>query len=309
MSGYWEQLERPGPDSVTTVDGVELRAGSRVRLHPRAGGDILDLALAGRTAVVEAIEQDIDGEITLAVVVEDDPGRDLGFARQPGHRFFFSPSEVVELADASSIGSSAGAVELADASSIGSSAGAVELADASSIGSSAGAELPGKRILVAGIGNVFLADDGFGVALADRLARREWPGGVEIKDFGIRGMDLAFAMQEGYDVVILLDATPRGETPGTLYVIEAEVADDQPPELDTHGMDPVKVLGLVRAFGGTPPRTLVVGCEPKTRMTGDEDEIVAQLSEQVRAALAPAADLVETLLADINAEPKEVPTP
>jgi hydrogenase maturation protease len=277
--GYWEELERPAPDAVAGATGGELRAGTRVRLHPRAGGDVFDLALDGRSAVIERIEQDMEGEIRLAVVVDDDPGRELGFARQPGHRFFFSPDEVVELAGASSIGSSAGA------------------------------ELPSKskRILIAGIGNVFLADDGFGVALADRLARRELPRGVEVKDFGIRGMDLAFAMQDGYDAVILLDATPRGETPGTLYVIEASDADQQAPAIDTHAMDPVKVLGLVRAFGGTPPRTFVLGCEPQTRMTGEEDEIVAQLSEPVRAALDPAVQLVQSLLEDINADPQEVP--
>jgi hydrogenase maturation protease len=276
MSGYWEELERPGPDSFVTAMGLELRAGSRVRLHPRAGGDILDLALAGREAVIEAIEQDLDGEVTLAVVVEDDPGRDLGFARQPGHRFFFSPAEVEP----------------------------VEPAGADSIGSSAGAELPvaHKRILVAGIGNVFLADDGFGVALADRLARRELPAGVEVVDYGIRGMDLAFAMQDGYDAVVMLDATPRGEPPGTLYVIEAQT-DAEPGEgavLETHGMDPAKVLALIGTLGGAPPRTFVVGCEPQTRMTGEEEEIVAQLSEPVRAALDPAVRLVESLLADIR---------
>jgi hydrogenase maturation protease len=160
-----------------------------------------------------------------------------------------------------------------------------------------------QRILVAGIGNVFLADDGFGVALADRLARREQPPGVEVVDYGIRGMDLAFAMQDGYDAVVMLDATPRGEAPGTLYVIEAQT-DPEPGEaavLETHGMDPAKVLALVGTLGGTPPpRTFVVGCEPQTRMTGDEEEIVAQLSEPVRAALAPAVRLVESLLADIR---------
>ena len=266
MSGYWEALERPGPDSVQ-VAGRVLRAGSRVRLAPRPGGDVFDLALAGRVAVVEAIEQDLDGAVTLAVVVEDDPGRELGFARQPGHRFFFSLGEVELLAD--------------------------EPAPST------------RRVLVAGIGNVFLGDDGFGVALADRLARRELPAGVEVVDFGIRGMDLAFAMQDGYEVVVLLDATPRGEPPGTLYVIEVEAERDEGEvALDTHGMDPVKVLALVRAFGGQPPRTYLVGCEPKTRMSADDEEIVAQLSEPVRAALDPAVKLVESLLWQIRTEPQ-----
>jgi hydrogenase maturation protease len=261
MSG-WEDLERPGPDSVV-VDGVELRRGSRVRLRPRAGGDVLDLVLAGRTAVVEAIEEDTDDALQLAVTVEDDPGRDLGERRQPGHRFFFTPEEVEPL-------------------------GAMAA--------------PAARILVAGIGNVFLGDDGFGVALADRLARRALPPGVDVVDFGIRGMDLAYAMED-YDAVVLLDATPRGEAPGTLYVIEAEIDDDDVAP-DAHGMDPVKVLALVRALGGSPPRTLVVGCEPLTRMTGEEDEVVADISEPVRAALDEAVRMVESLLMELTSQPK-----
>ena len=103
MSGdvpsYWEELERPGPDSVT-VDGVALRARSRVRLKPRKGGDVFDLALAGRTAVIEGIEQDLEGNLKLAVAIDDDPGRDLGLRRQPGHRFFFRPEEVEPIGDA-----------------------------------------------------------------------------------------------------------------------------------------------------------------------------------------------------------------
>jgi len=79
------------------IGGVEITAGSRVRLHPRPGGDIMDLALAGRVAYIEAIEQDFEDNIYVAVTVEDDPGRDLGDARQPGHRFFFSLHEVEPL--------------------------------------------------------------------------------------------------------------------------------------------------------------------------------------------------------------------
>ena len=260
----WEELERPAPDTVT-VDGVELRRRSRVRLRPRAGGDVFDLALAGRTAAIEGIDQDMEGNIRLAITVDDDPGRDLGDRRQPGHRFFFSPEEVEPL-------------------------------DAEPT-----ARAPAMSILVAGIGNVFMADDGFGVALADRLARRELPPGVDVVDFGIRGMDLAYAMQDGYDVVVLLDATPRGQPPGTLYVIEPELDDDD-VGVDAHGMDPVKVLALARALGGRPPRTLVVGCEPKTRMRGDEQDVVADISEPVRAALDEAVLLVESVLGELMAE-------
>ena len=92
----WEWLlleEKTTLDSVS-VAGVEISQGMRVRLKPRAGGDIFDLALAGKTAVIEAIEQDYEGKVHFAVVLEDDPGRDMGMLRQPGHRFFFSPEEV-----------------------------------------------------------------------------------------------------------------------------------------------------------------------------------------------------------------------
>ena len=123
--------------------------------------------------------------------------------------------------------------------------------------------------------------------------------GVHVVDFGIRGMDLAYAMLDGYDAVVLLDATPRGGAPGTLYVIEPEV-DEDALALETHGMDPVRVLAMAQALGGTPPRTLVVGCEPHTRMTGDEDEVVAALSEPVRAALDEGERLVAELLAELT---------
>jgi hydrogenase maturation protease len=276
MAGYWEELERPAPDAVRTSGGSELRAGVRVRLRPRAGGDVFDIALAGRDAMIEAIEQDLEGRTTVAVVLDDDPGRDLGFARQPGHRFFFAPSELEVLDDAA--GSAAG--------------GRADEANAA---------LAARRVLVAGIGNVFLGDDGFGVALADRLARRRLPAGAEVVDFGIRGMDLAFAIQDGYDAVVLLDATPRGETPGTLYVIEIDA--DEEAEMtaapSAHGMDPVQVIGLVRSFGGTLPRIYVVGCEPRTQMSPDDQEIVAELSAPVHAALDHAVRLVESLCEEI----------
>ena len=93
----WQLLEESTRLHHVLVGGVELNPGARVRLRPRAGGDIFDLALAGQVAVVEAIEQDYEGKVHLAVVLEDDPGRDLGMLRQPGHRFFFSTEEVEPL--------------------------------------------------------------------------------------------------------------------------------------------------------------------------------------------------------------------
>jgi hydrogenase maturation protease len=259
--GYWEELERPGPDAVV-VEGVELRRGSRVQLAPRrGGGDVFDLALEGRSAVIDAIEEDTDGNLQIAVTVEDDPGRDLGAARQPGHRFFFSTEEILPLS------------------------GAAEGA----------AEAP--RVLVAGIGNVFLGDDGFGVAVVDRLSRTELPGWVRVADYGIRGMDLAYELAD-YELVILVDAVPRGGAPGTVYVIEAAI-DELEPTLDTHGMDPVKVLSLARELGKMPDRVIVVGAEPQSVLSADADEVVVELSEPVRAAVGEAVRSVESLLADL----------
>ncbi|HEX4465758.1 MAG TPA: hydrogenase maturation protease [Solirubrobacteraceae bacterium] len=260
----WEELERRGPDFVE-VAGAQVRAGSVVRLAPRqTGGDIFEVALAGRTALVHEVLEDYEGRIQLAVTVIDDPGQDLGAMRRPGHRFFFDPAEVQPL-------------------------------DRAAV---AGTPAP-TRVLVAGIGNVFLGDDGWGVALAGRLAARALPAGVDVADFGIRGMDLAYTMQDGYDAVVLLDATPRGEAPGTLYVIEPEL-DEIEMTVDAHGMDPLKVLALARTLGTEAlPRTLVVGCEPQTRMSAEDDRIVAELTEPVRASLDGAVTLVEELLLDL----------
>ena len=245
-----------------TVAGVEIGRGSRVVLRPGDGADVMDRALTGRLAVVESIQEDYDGRVHVAVTLDDDPGRDLGEKRRAGHRFFFSPDEVEPLA---------------------------------------GSEPPALSILVAGIGNIFMADDGFGVAVAERLARRRQPRGVDVVDFGIRGMDLVFALGEGYDAAVFVDAVPRGEEPGTLFVIEPDLdaAAGGPVTLDAHGMDPVRVLALAGQLGPVPERILVVGCEPQVRMTGDEDELVGDLSEPVRAALDEAVALVESVVNDL----------
>jgi hydrogenase maturation protease len=158
-----------------------------------------------------------------------------------------------------------------------------------------------RRILVAGIGNVFLGDDGFGVEVVRRLANRGLPEGVEVVDFGIRGMDLAYALQGDYEAVVFVDATPRGERPGTVYLIEPEIEEGGEAMLDTHGMDPVKVIKLSRALGARPTRTLVVGCEPQVVVSGEAyDDIIMELSEPVRAAVEEAVQLVESLVEEIN---------
>jgi hypothetical protein len=94
----WDPFSQTTPDSIR-VFGVELRKGDRVRLWPQKSADIMDLALSGKIAIIEAIEQDFDDRIHLAVVLHDDPGRELGLMRQPGHRFFFSPEEVEPLSE------------------------------------------------------------------------------------------------------------------------------------------------------------------------------------------------------------------
>jgi hydrogenase maturation protease len=158
-----------------------------------------------------------------------------------------------------------------------------------------------KRVLIAGIGNIFLGDDGFGVEVVKRLAGRGLPEAVEVKDFGIRGMDLAYALQDDYELVVFVDATPRGGEPGTVYLIEPEIEEDGAVSLDTHGMDPVKVIRLSRALGARPTRTLVVGCEPKVIPGGEDyDDMVMELSEPVRAAVEEAVKLVESLVTEVG---------
>jgi hydrogenase maturation protease len=159
-----------------------------------------------------------------------------------------------------------------------------------------------KRVLVAGVGNIFLGDDGFGVEVVRRLAGRELPEGVEVADFGIRGMDLAYALQDDYEVVVFVDALPRGEKPGTVYLLEPEIEEDGEVALDTHGMDPVNVIKLSRALGARPARTLVVGCEPQTVV--DYEDMVMELSDPVRAAVEEAVKVVESLVEKINKEVK-----
>ena len=162
-----------------------------------------------------------------------------------------------------------------------------------------------RRVLVAGIGNVFLGDDGFGVEVVRHLAGRELPEGVEVADFGIRGMDLAYALQDDYDLVVFVDAIPRGEKPGTVYLLEPEIEEDGEVALDTHGMDPVKVIKLSRALGAKPTRTLVVGCEPQVVVSGEDyEEMQMELSEPVRTAVEEAVKLVESLVEEINKEVK-----
>ncbi len=160
------------------------------------------------------------------------------------------------------------------------------------------------RILVAGLGNIFLGDDAFGVEVARRLLQAPPPGDVRVVDFGIAGIDLIYSLLDGYDLVILIDAVARGEGPGTLYVIEPEMPDDGQNNtsvtemLDPHDMDPAKVLRMVTSLGGRVGRVLLVGCEP-TPMDEHAD-MSDGLSEPVRNAVEHAVELTMRLVADAH---------
>jgi hydrogenase maturation protease len=153
------------------------------------------------------------------------------------------------------------------------------------------------KVLVAGIGNIFLGDDAFGVEVAQRLAARPLPEGVKVADFGIRSYDLAYELMNDWDLVILVDALPGGGRPGTLYVLEAELPGDSkvPTSLDAHTMNPTAVLQLVSALGGHLERMLVVGCEPAS-IEPDENGNMG-LSAAVSAAVNEAVSMVEDLIA------------
>lgn len=152
------------------------------------------------------------------------------------------------------------------------------------------------KLLVGGIGNVFLGDDGFGVAVVERLRNRPQPSGVQVVDFGIRGIDLAYALAE-YDAAVLVDAMPRGGAPGTLYVVEPEVQAGT-AGVQMHTMTPQQVLAWMPP--GSAPRTLrIVGCEPAT--LGPEVFGQAGLSAPVLAAVDDAVRLVEHLVLELTA--------
>jgi hydrogenase maturation protease len=261
----WQLLEEKIPVDHLEISGVEVRPGSRVRLRPRKGGDVMDIALAGQSATIECIEQDYEGKQHVCVVLDDDPGKDMGLLRQPGHRFFFDAEEVEPLSPD-------------------------EVAQVAAVVK--------PTILVAGIGNIFLGDDGFGVEVVRRLSSRKLPQNVRVSDFGIRGFDLAYALQDGYETTIFVDACPHGEAPGTLYVIEPDLKTLDDPDapqaaIEAHAMNPVTVLRTARAMNIDVRNVLVVGCEPET-LGGEEGQM--GLSATVETAVDRAVKLVESVI-------------
>jgi hydrogenase maturation protease len=260
----WQLLEEKTPVDHLEISGVEVRTGSRVRLRPRKGGDVMDIALAGQVATIECIEQDYEGKSHVCVVLDNDPGKDMGLLRQPGHRFFFGTEEVEPLS--------------------GDEATQIPAAQK-------------PTILVAGIGNIFLGDDAFGVEVVRRMASLKLPESVRVSDFGIRGFDLAYALQDGYETTILVDACPHGETPGTLSVIEPDLKGLDDPEaratVEAHAMNPMNVLRMARAMNIDLKNVLLVGCEPET-LGGEEGQM--GLSAPVEAAVDHAIKLVESII-------------
>ncbi|HLV86679.1 MAG TPA: hydrogenase maturation protease [Candidatus Sulfotelmatobacter sp.] len=257
----WQLLEDKVKVDRLDVDGVEFRVDDRVRLKPRPGGDIMDLALTGQTAMVEAIEQDYEGKHHVCVVLDIDPGRDMGLLRQPGHRFFFDPAEIEFVSRDEKKAQSAR-----------------------------------PTILIAGIGNIFLGDDGFGVEVVRRLLESGVPDGVRVADFGIRGLDLAYALQDEYETVILVDAFSQQQPPGTVFLVEPDfdsVMSAGAPVVEAHAMDPVSVLQMASGMGARPGKVLLVGCEPCS--LGGEDGHMG-LSAPVASAVDQAVRRIEELL-------------
>jgi hydrogenase maturation protease len=269
----WQLLEDKTKLDQLTIGGVEVQVGDRVRLHPRQGGDVLDIALAGQIAVIESIEQDYEGKSHVCVVLEDDPGRDLGMLRQPGHRFFFDAAEVDPLPKDEA-----------------QSKVAAERAN----------------ILVAGIGNIFLGDDGFGVEVVKRLSAHEFGARVKVVDFGIRGFDLAYALQDGYETTILIDAYPHGQPPGAVSLVEPDLSKLNEPQagpqqsvVETHGMNPLNVLRMASEMNGGLKKILLIGCEPAD-FGGDEGRM--GLSQPVEAAVDEAVRMTVAVVNKILRE-------
>jgi hydrogenase maturation protease len=153
-------------------------------------------------------------------------------------------------------------------------------------------------LLVAGIGNIFFGDDAFGSEVARELMQRSCPDGVRIADFGIRSYDLAYALMDGCDA-ILIDVVSRGGEPGTLYLIEPNVEglENSGAEIpDGHSMDPVRVLRMVQSLGGQTGRLYLVGCEPSV-MESEDGRM--GLSENVQAAVPRAIEMIESLINDL----------
>jgi hydrogenase maturation protease len=155
------------------------------------------------------------------------------------------------------------------------------------------------RTLVAGVGNVFLRDDAFGVEVVRLLGEQPRDDGVEIRDFGIRGVHLAYELLNGCDLFVLIDAAPRGAAPGTVSVIDVELPDPATftsPVIDAHSLTPDSIFALLASLGGKPGRSLLVACEPADVSAG------MGLTDPVTEALPHAVRAVEEILAQASSD-------
>jgi len=153
-----------------------------------------------------------------------------------------------------------------------------------------------KHILIAGIGNIFLSDDAFGCDVARELAARELPVEVTVRDFGIKSYDLAYALAGNHDAIILVDATQRGDVPGTTYLVEIdprELAELEPERPDAHTMNPINALKMALSVAPVTAKIYLVGCEPAKLESGDGE---IGLSEPVQRAIPQAIELIERVL-------------
>lgn len=159
-----------------------------------------------------------------------------------------------------------------------------------------------KRILVAGIGNAWLRDDGFGSEVVKRLETRKLPEGAVVLDFGTGGLDLAYEVMRGYDALVLVDVSRQGGEPGTLYVMEAlerdvEAGIEDGQMINPHAMDPQTVLRFVKTLGAWPGKVMVVACEP-----AQVEEMGLGLSAEVERAVDGAADVVVETIDELQAD-------
>jgi hydrogenase maturation protease len=290
------------PPEFVVIAGRMVKAGDRVLLRPGRGRqgtltDAMDMMLDGKAARVEILQQDFENRVYLVVTLDVDPGREQWDERVlPGHRFFFFPEEVDPLDETI-------VEEFPKGTANQRSLSEHTLQQ----------QNPVRRILIACIGNIFLGDDSFGVEVAQRLTGRNtkrYPEGVHVVDFGIRGIDLAYTLLADYDALILVDAVSRGGSPGTLYLIEPDLAGIDPEKgveagraaMEAHSMDPLKVLAFARTLGARPIHTFLIGCEP-VPLNESEDHVEMQmgLSEPVRASLDEAVKMIDSLVDELLA--------
>jgi hydrogenase maturation protease len=261
----WEAFLNPrgtNVDEELEIGGRQVAKGSRVRLCPPPGrrADAMDLFLSGQTATVAAVYRDLENQAHIAVIV--DAAGNVDLLESNGRYFYFRPDEI-------------------------------ELLETSAARPAVAPRQASHRVLVAGIGNMFLGDDGFGPAVTQRLASRSIPAWAKVEDFGIRGVHLAYELlgaSPAYESTIIIDAVSRGGNPGTLYLLEPDVGSTPIEIPDAHTLSVESVLAYLRQIGGTPGRVLIVGCEV---------ESVAPemgLSDAVASAVDRAAELVMELI-------------